>query len=525
MAAKSKTGRPRVSAVPSSVPAKSHPPKTGSPPEAPGREIIDMNEAIALLATTQPTFYRWLRTGKIKGMKVGRQWRFYRDDIERFLTGEAPPLVLPAAIAPFIESLSERLKAVHAAIPPKEDANEIRHANLLMIALGATTDASDIHITSHMTADSAQPVTVVRYRVDFHLHEVARLDTRLLPLVVEDWKRMAGCDVRETQAPQVGRIIMDWVKLSGAKKTGNVDLLASFVPTALGESLTVRILVSASRAFSLDRIGYSAGVRDRISRALKMPFGVILCTGPTGCGKTTALYSCISELAQPDTKIMTVEDPVEYFLPWATQIAIKEAAGVTFQRAFRAIMRSDPDVIMVGEIRTAEILTMCQMAATTGHLVLSALHMSEAVGALRRMLDMCADAFLVADSTRLILAQRLVRKLCTSCSVASPPDGDALDRAARLALKGGLNWHSTTPTWKKAVGCDKCSLTGYKGLMVCAEALEVTPEIKSALRNGATDDELLAIAVGQGMATMAADGIHRAAAGETTLDEVLRVLG
>jgi len=489
-----------------------------------GREVISMPEAIAILKTTQPTFYRWLRTGRLKGMKVGRQWRFYRDDIERVLKGESPIVELPGDIGPLISTLGERLKKAGVKPPDREGETGVEKAVRYMIALGPVLNASDVHITSHLDPATSKPVTVARYRIDGVLHQVAEIDPRLLPAIIEQWKRLSGCDVHDKERPQDGRMIVS-PSLLGIKGDGNVDTRVSFIPTGLGESLTARFLLAVTAAFDLRRIDYATSDRERILRALRLPWGLILITGPTGCGKTTVLYSCINELARPEIKILTIEDPVEYYLPWATQIAVREQAGVTIERAMRAALRSDPDVIMVGEIRNAEILNIVNAAALTGHMVLSTLHTDDAAGALRRMVEMGSDAFVVADATKLVVAQRLIRKLCPHCSVEGTPAATQLDLAAEAARKGGLNWRTLEPRWRKPVGCDKCSMTGYKGRNVIAEVLEMTPEIGRALRSNASLDELRAIAVSQGMTTMAADGIRRAASGETTLDEAMRVMG
>jgi general secretion pathway protein E len=494
------------------------------PPSVDSREVIDMPAAIEILKTTQPTFYRWLRTGKLKGMKVGRQWRFYRDDIERFLKGESPIVELPGDIKPLLAALSERLKKAGVKPADREGENGVEKAVRYMIALGPALNASDVHVTSHQDPSTSKPVSVVRYRIDGVLHRIAEIDPRLLPAVIEQWKRLSGCDVHDKDRPQDGRMIMSNAFL-GTKGDTNLDIRVSFVPTGLGESLTARFLLSVTAAFDLKRIDYAPADRERILRALGLPWGLILITGPTGSGKTTVLYSCINELARPEVKVLTIEDPVEYYLPWATQIAVKEQTGMTIERAMRAALRSDPDVIMVGEIRNSEILGIVHASSLTGHVVLSTLHTDEAVGALRRMVEMGTDAFVVADSTKLVVAQRLIRKLCPHCSVKDTPPAARLDAAAEAARKGGLNWRTLEPDWRKAVGCDKCSMTGYKGRNVIAEVLEMTPEIGRALRNNASLDELRDIAVGCGMTTMAADGIRRAAAGETTLDEVMRVIG
>jgi len=260
-------------------------------------------------------------------------------------------------------------------------------------------------------------------------------------------------------------------------------------------------------------------------QGIRNPWGLILVTGPSGSGKTTTMYSCLMELARPGVKILTVEDPVEYILPWATQVAVNVAKGVTFDNVVRAFMRSDPDVIMIGEIRTAEIVDIAQKAAVSGHLVFSQFHTNSAAGTLVRMIDLGSDPFMVAESTKLIVSQRLLRMLCRHCSVEDTPSAARLDAVADVARKGGLSREYLNKGFRKAVGCPKCGHTGYSGRTMAAEVMEITPEIGLAVRRGASAEEITAIAVGQGMTTLAADGIRRAAAGETSLDEVMRVLG
>jgi type II secretory ATPase GspE/PulE/Tfp pilus assembly ATPase PilB-like protein len=227
---------------------------------------------------------------------------------------------------------------------------------------------------------------------------------------------------------------------------------------------------------------------------------------------------------KPQIKVMSVEDPVEYILPGVTQIQVRVAEGVTFSAALRAIMRSDPDVVMVGEIRDLETLRVAQQMALTGHLVLSTMHTQNAAQALKRMVDVGGDAFLAADATKLILAQRLLRKVCPACGRSAKPSPGSLARAVDLARAGGLKEDIAKGTFKKTQGCAECRQTGYRGRTVMAEALVMTPEIAAALQQGVPPEEIQAIAVRQGMTTMAADGIRRAAAGETTLEEVFRIL-
>ncbi|MHC4917663.1 MAG: ATPase, T2SS/T4P/T4SS family [Planctomycetota bacterium] len=487
-------------------------PRPGKPAAAP-EELLDMAQAIALLKTTRATFYRWLRGGKIKGMKVGRQWRFRREDLDRFLSGQEPRIELRTDIRPLINELANRLRQVGGKCALAPTATPVQHAVRLMIVLAVKMRASDIHVEPY--EDGAH----LRYRVDGVLHPAGKFDLRLLPAVVEQLKRMAACDVHETKLPQDGRVAITKEDIGL-----DADLRLSFLPAYLGEAVTIRILRREVALIGLDQIDYWAKDREALLGGLDEPWGLIIVTGPTGSGKTTVLYSCLIHLLAPAVKIMSVEDPVEYLIAGTTQIQINPKIGLTFERAIRSVLRSDPDVIMMGEIRNREMLELCMQASLTGHLVLTTLHTEEAAAALKRMVDIGVAPFLVADCTKLISAQRLVRRLCPACCEGVSPPADALEKAERLALAGGLDFRNLEKSFRKGVGCRKCGRTGYKGRTLVAEMLEFGAEMGAALKAGAAVEELRQIAVRSGMTTMAADGIRRAAAGQTSLDEVFRVL-
>lgn len=495
--------------------------------QPPMEELMSMDQAIELLKTTRSTFYRWLRSGKVKGMKAGRQWRFQRSDIERFMKGEEPRIELRADIGPLITQLSARLREIAGKRPdvktiageaPAESGGKVLHAVSLMIRLGVKMGASDIHIAPHLNDPAGDHTAVLRYRVDGVLHEAAEFDIRLLPAVVERWKIMADCDTHEKGKPQDGRIV---VKIEG--KT--LDLRVCILPAVMGESVTARILDRETVILSLDRIDFAPHDRERLLEAVEAPWGLVVFSGPTGSGKTTVMYACLNHVSKPALKLMSVENPVEYFLPWVVQVGIRPAAGLTFPVALRSVLRSDPDIVMVGELRDYESLAVTMQTSLTGHLVLTSLHADEAPRALKRMAEMGMDPFVVADATKLIVAQRLVRKLCPYCSEKEEPPANLLDAAAEMCRDGGINFHSLPKKYAKPVGCAKCGMTGFKSRTIIAETLKVSPEIGAALRRGASVEELRHVAVGQGMTTMAADGVRRAANGETALREVIRVLG
>jgi type IV pilus assembly protein PilB len=334
---------------------------------------------------------------------------------------------------------------------------------------------------------------------------------------VEKWKSLASCDVHEKEKPQDGRILTEI-------DNKQIDLRVSFLPTGLGESLTVRIFDQHVAQIKLKDIDYAPHDRERLLRAIESPNGMIIISGPTGSGKTTVLYACLNHISSPERKTMTVEDPIEYYMPWIVQVPVNSDAGVTFSVALRSILRSDPDVIGIGEIRDLETLEVAQQCAITGHLVITQLHAGEAVRVLNRMVGIGADPFIICESTKLIVCQRLVRKLCPFCSEEQTPPADILERAEKLAFANGLDWDQLQKAFRSPMGCTKCGKTGYRGRNVIAETLEMTPEITIALGQNASIEELQSIAIKQGMTTIAADGLKRASMGLIPLSEVLRVL-
>ena len=395
-----------------------------------------------------------------------------------------------------------------------ETGEPVAQAVDLMIRLGLAMHASDFHLESQTDGRVSQ--LHLRYRVDGVLHTAMTCDVRLLPAIVEQWKRLGHCDVNVKSVPQDGRIVLDL-------EDTRVDLRVCVIPTVLGENLTARFLRQGEAQRSLDQLPYSPRDRAILRRYLQAPSGIIFCTGPTGSGKTTTLYACLQEVIKPGVKVMSVEDPVEYLLPGITQMQINQSVGLTFSRALRSFLRSDPDVIMIGEMRDLETLQIAVQASLTGHLVLTTLHTDNAAAALARIMDIGLPPFLVADTARLVVAQRLVRVLCRDCSVAAEPTSSHLAQAQELAKLGGLDWPTLPHTFRKAVGCAKCAQTGYRGRTTITEMLEVTPALGAAVRQGSRAEELRALAIKEGMITMSADGIAKAAAGMTTLSEVLGV--
>ncbi|MCW8131131.1 MAG: Flp pilus assembly complex ATPase component TadA [Planctomycetota bacterium] len=483
--------------------------------QAQGEDLVDIEGALALLKTTRPTFYRWLKTGKLKGMKVGRQWRFYKKDIERFLKGEEPRIESSADMVPFLNQLRafEETRSGKAKEPYTE-GNVVTALNvLLMTALG--NQATDIHLTPMVQPGSPEGKAVTSIRIDGVLQRVAVTDLRLHKPLVERIKLMSHLELNERRLPQDGRIEL----IVGGRP---YDLRISALPTVFGESITIRVMPPISYDFSLDRLEYAPSVRKRLEAFLARPWGLAVFTGPAGSGRTTSLYSALTHLAGPSRKIVSVENPVEVLLPHVLQTPIRPDLGLSFATLTRSVLRSAPNVVAIGHIPDAETLELAFEAALTGHLVFTTMHTDDAANALIRMVQLGTNPVLASDATKLVIAQRLIRKLCPACSVPGEPAAHERTHAEKVAHQGGLAWDILGGKFRAAKGCKECARTGYKGRTLIAEALEVTPEITGALRRKASAEELRSIAIGQGMVGFGAQGVRMAAEGLTTLDEVLR---
>ena len=367
--------------------------------------------------------------------------------------------------------------------------------------------ASDIHIEPEET------VFHVRMRTDGILHTRMTLPSSRYPAVASRVKLISGMDIAERRLPQDGRLS---ARVSGQE----IDVRASAVPAVHGESIVLRLLPKERQELSLERLGFSRRDLDLFRTWAREPHGIVLVTGPTGSGKSTTLYATLEEMNQRDRKMITVEDPVEYEVEGVTQIQANAEIGYTFARALRAILRQDPDVIMIGEIRDLETAEIAVQSALTGHLVLSTLHTNDAVSAFTRLIDMGVEPFLVATSVRAVQAQRLVRRLCPKCS---RPAGEVLAAAARMVEP--LAAPGAVPDWREAVGCPHCQGTGYRGRLGIYELVDVTAEMQELIIASATAEKMRALAASQGGRTLREDGLLKAMAGLTTVEEVVRVPG
>jgi type II secretion system protein E len=424
------------------------------------------------------------------------------DAIERtYGAGAATPLQrIVEGIAPG-EAEAESPEDVSALRDMAFEAPVVRLVNLL-IEGALTAGASDIHIEPF--EDSLR----VRYRIDGLLHDQESPPRRLQAALASRIKLMAEMNIAERRLPQDGRIR---VTLTGRR----VDIRVSTVPTIHGESIVMRLLDRAAVFLPFDRLGFSPAAARSFERLIRRPHGVLLVTGPTGSGKTTTLYAALDKINAPDKKIITIEDPVEYQLKGANQIPVRPKIGLTFATGLRHIVRQDPNVIMVGEIRDLETAEIAVQAALTGHLVFSTLHTNDAPGAVTRLQDMGIEPYLVSSVLDGVLAQRLVRRICAQCRAPHAPDPADL-----LAL--GVSDPRGVPLYRGA-GCDGCRGTGYRGRTGIYELLILSDELRGLILRRAPAGDLRRRALEQGMVGLREDGWAKAREGVTTIEEILRV--
>ena len=371
----------------------------------------------------------------------------------------------------------------------------------LLILEAIQARASDVHV------EPFEHTLRVKYRIDGLLHEVKPPPRHLQDAIASRLKIMAGMNIAERFVPQDGHIDFP-------TPLGKVDLRVATAPTVYGESIVLRILDAKAALYSLDTLGLDADRLNRLKTMLETPHGIVLVTGPTGSGKTTTLYAALQHIFSPALKIITIEDPVEYRLDGVNQMPVNRKRGLTFSDGLRAILRQDPDVVMIGEIRDRETADIAIRAALTGHLVFSTLHTNDAAGAVTRLTDMGVEPFLIASSLRGVLAQRLVRRVCPECRREMTPSDALVRRMGHRADEAG--------TWYEGAGCRACRNVGYRGRMGVFELLTVEPAVREAI-NRRDDASRIRAALGEGHVTMSEDGYRKAAAGQTTLEEVLRV--
>jgi general secretion pathway protein E len=416
--------------------------------------------------------------------------------------GSAAGMVDDLAGMDDLANLLEEMPELEDLMDVEEDAPVIRLINTLL-AQALRENASDVHFEMFETR------AIVRFRVDGQLRDVIEPRRGLHAAMVSRVKVMAGLDIAEKRLPQDGRIAL---RIAGRP----VDVRVSTLPAGHGERVVLRLLDKSAGRLELSRLGMRPETLARLQHLLSQPHGILLVTGPTGSGKTTTLYAALSGMDSRATNIMTVEDPIEYDLDGVGQTQINARIDMSFARALRAILRQDPDVIMIGEIRDRETAQIAVQASLTGHLVLATLHTNDAPSAITRLVDMGIEPFLLASSTIGVLAQRLARRLCPACR--QPYEADESEREML-----GLAAAGETRTLFRAVGCIACGQTGYRGRTGLYELLVVDDAIRALVHRGGNEQEIRERAVKNGMLLLRSDGMARALEGETTLDEVLRV--
>ena len=374
----------------------------------------------------------------------------------------------------------------------------------MIISDAIAARASDIHV------EPLEARLRIRYRIDGVCHEVQNPPKRLQGAVISRLKIMSNMDIAEKRLPQDGRIQM---RVDGR----DIDFRVSALPAVHGESVVLRILDRESVLVSIEQLGFDPGDHERFLKIIRRPNGIFLVTGPTGSGKTTTLYSALGALNRPDTKIITVEEPVEYTLSGINQVEVNAKIGLTFGRVLRSILRQAPNVILVGEIRDRETAEIAIQAALTGHLVFSTLHTNDAPSALTRLIDMGVKPFLCASAVMAVMAQRLVRRICPECTEEYEPE------PAKLKAAGLTEEQVANTTFYHGTGCPSCGNTGYRGRIAIFEMMEMNSTLRELTFNCATRTDLSRAAEAAGMVPLRGDGLRKVVQGMTTVDEILRI--
>ncbi len=426
------------------------------------------------------------------------------------------------ALSGYKSSLKEAFQKVLKKFKDKKKTREERDEIVveivdMLLQYAHQNKTSDLHIEPYHDR------IMVRFRVDGVMHDVLNIDKTLASVILSRIKIMAKMRTDEHLSAQDGKL-----KFKVGKE--RVDVRVSVVPVTHGENVVMRLLSSRSRQFSLTSLGLGSKDLKKIKRAIKNPHGMLLVTGPTGSGKTTSLYAVLKILNRREVHIATIEDPVEYDIEGITQIQVNTKTKLTFAKGLRSLVRQDPDIIMVGEIRDEETADIAVNSALTGHLVLSTLHTNDAPTTLPRLLDMNVEPFLVASTVNVVIAQRLVRKICSHCRVSYTMDDEEVALAESnegVKAYSKLKGHKDLKKLRvyKGQGCKTCGDTGYNGRIGVFEVLEMTENIRQLVIQHASSDEIMAQAKKNGMSTMLDDGMDKVFNGKTTLSEVLRVTG
>lgn len=487
-------------------------------------DIIVKEEVASLIPVALAERYQIIpikREGKKLTVAMVDPTNFFALDDVRMITGcEVEPVIAAEGevkrvisqsygVSQLVEKAVSKLQSEEpsavsvAEVQSTDDAPIISIVNSL-IHQAIKERASDIHI------EPLDKAVRVRFRIDGMLREVAAFPQHTLAPLISRIKIMSQMDIAERRVSQDGRIKF-------MEDGREIDIRTSTLPTIIGEKVVMRILDKESVILDIKSLGFSADNLNKYQQLYTRSYGMILVTGPTGSGKTTTLYSTLTDINSPSKNIITVEDPVEYRLEGINQVQVNDKAGMVFASGLKSILRQDPNIIMVGEIRDSDTAEIAIRAALTGHLVLSTLHTNDAPGAIVRLIDMGVEPFLVASSVLGVMAQRLVRMICPDCKEEYTPEPDSPERLfLKLAPEEDI-------TLYRGIGCPHCNKTGYCGRMAIHEVMPVSRSVRDLINSNSGSDRLAAVAVKEGMLTMGQDGIAKAMDGLTTIEEVMRV--
>lgn len=483
-------------------------------PEAVARgqnAVIFRNDASVHLATMSPGSYEFIKMIE----------RRFAKPVEVYY---ATPLSLHAQLRHYEKSFGERIEKILKHMESGAKDEDIVEFVSVLLSYAHASRASDIHI------EPLPEHVSVRFRIDGVLHEIARYPSSLHEKVVFRIKIMSRLRTDEHAAPQDGRLSHVEEKSENNPKPESYDIRISILPVQHGENVVMRLLAEHSQRLSLHDLGFSDGDLEKMERASRKPYGMILSVGPTGAGKTTTLYAILSVLNDPEVNIMTIEDPVEYAMEHVQQTQVNDKKNLTFATGLRSIVRQDPDIIMVGEIRDEETAAIAVNAAMTGHLLLSTLHANDAATTFPRLTDMSVEPFLVASSVNIVVAQRLTRKVCEKCKTNYfLEEGERALLEAEPELSAIIRKISGKKDLKKVRfyrgarnSCDVCGGTGYNGRIGIFEVMEVSERIRALIAQKSPADMITKAAREEGMTTMLEDGIEKMLKGMTTLEEIIR---
>ncbi len=490
-------------------------------------DVEPVADAVSLIPAEVATKFQVIpisREGRVLTVAMSNPDNIFAIDDIKFITGlEVRPVVATeTAIKKTIDKLYDSADSLATIMKDMEEDFEIVDEVDEDISLEEvqSTDAPVVKLVNSLISDAvlkhASDIHIepyekhmrVRYRIDGMLHEMMSPPFRMKGAIISRLKIMAELDIAEKRVPQDGRI-----KIRIGQKP--IDLRVSTLPTIFGEKLVMRILDKSNLQIDLSKLGFEEKALARFLTAVESPYGMVLVTGPTGSGKSTTLYSALNRINKPQGNIMTAEDPVEYNIEGINQVNVREAIGLTFAAALRAFLRQDPNIVMVGEIRDLETASIATKAALTGHLVLSTLHTNDAASSVNRLIDMGIEPFLVSSSVIMIIAQRLVRKLCDKCK-------EPVKLHEEMLRELGIEESPEELTLFEARGCIGCNDTGYAGRLGLYEVMRITSTIRGMILDRRSSADIKKEAIGDGMDTLRSDGLEKFKRGTTSLEEILR---